>query len=200
MGPLLLKLGPTALVLVLTAWCCWSSDSEPAGPNEARKEGATIAPGLLAGVKAPDPDRDPFGLKTAPPADSGRKKAPAPAAVASSPKTTAVAKTARSAPPDLASLVRGLSLKATCARENGGVALINGRFYNQGETVPGSIGSPVALVIDRVCEDRVVFRYEDQTVELKFSEGLTKSTAPRSGASKPTSRPSTSRSSPKQQQ
>jgi len=184
MRPLLIRLAPTAFVVALTAYCCGLTTVNPPTGGKGGRKGAALDPALLEPGGTADPGRDPFGLHDASSLIGKQKSVPPPV------------KAVRAAPPDLAGLVRGLSLKATCVREDGGVAVINGQFYNQGQTVKMSGAGAFALVVAQVCEDRVVLRLEDQTVELKFSDQATKSTRPRTGATRQKTRSVSSRAKP----
>jgi hypothetical protein len=190
MKPILTKLAPTGLILALIVYCC----DLPAGDRKVEKpidKAQSFDAKLLASTSAPAPNRDPFGLKDeippAPPAK--RNETSGPIAAVTPAKKDSIESTKHAAKVNLSGLVSGLSLKATCASENGGTALINGKFYNQGDTVKSK--DSVALVVDRVYEDRVLLRHGDETAELKFPAAETKSARPKT--TKPTARAKSAR-------
>lgn len=183
MAPLMARLGPTAAVLAVVGYLCCPPAGVPDARGKAEDKIPTVTHGLLAAVAAPDPSRDPFGLKDAPPpprkGKAPRPRAPAPAGGAAAGRPGLKAAGRGKAPVDLAALVRGLSLKAICAHEGGGTALIDGRLYSQGDTLPGAGKEAVGLLVARVYPDRVLLEHEGQTAELKFSDRGTRGARPR---------------------
>jgi hypothetical protein len=195
MGSLVGRLAPTLAMLCLTGYCCWLGSAEPAAAKHGGRV-PVLAGSLLTSAAAPEPARDPFGLRrAAPPAPPAAPKPPPPP-----PPPPAQAKKAppkekparpRPTPAALAALARGLTLKAVCASAGGGTALINGQFYRPGDAVKGAGAGGGALVVARVDADRVLLRHEDQQVELKFPEAAAKS------ARKAPARPVPKRPSPR---
>src|SRR3954447_23747807 len=114
MGPTLSKVAPTAAVLALAGYCCWSALDGPGAAGTEAGKVPVIAPGLLAPALAPPPERDPFGLQGA-----AAPAAPAPPRPRPAVQPTAVAKSGKATKSDRvratraarAGLVSGLTLK-----------------------------------------------------------------------------------------
>jgi hypothetical protein len=173
MKTILGKMAPTALILILTAYCAYSLPDELKAEKDGKAQPAVLA--MLKAAMTPDPSRDPFGLKDEAPAKGKDKAKTVPGALAA--VKAKVEKPVRLESQEVAGLARGLSLKATCASPNGGTAIINGKFYSKGDTVKGT--GALALLLDEVFEDHVVLRQGDQTTELKFLTELAKGAHPK---------------------
>jgi hypothetical protein len=163
MNAILKKLAPTLMVLAVAGYCCWS-DGE-AGPPAKSKEASkpALAAALLTPAAAPAPERDPFytgvgevlddktAKKTAPPPLPKSRREPSP-----------------SARDELVKITSGLVLKATFVFAGRRVALINDRFYAEGDAIPFS--KTLAVTIAQVEPNKVVLRHAGQTTEIKYPD------------------------------
>ena len=169
------KSAPVLVVLTLAGYCCWSAlDGTSAGSADKRNEVPTIAPALLKPALPAAPERDPFGMKSA--ALVATKEGTKLVAPGSTDKTP-LEKPASPPPVDLAALLRGLTLSATCVSDGGGTAIINGKLYGAGEALRGA-GGAQTLLVEEIHHDRVVLRHEEQTMELVFANRSTRTDKP----------------------
>jgi hypothetical protein len=178
-------MAPLMAVLVLAGYCCWSESDEPIvipGKEHAAKIEMTRA--LLSPVSTPAPVRNPF------PSAMTEKKAP----TAVQPVKESLMKK------NLAQNTSHLVLRATFISGDRRLAMINGKFYGEGDIVaavphelevkrlgpdqnnpdgpiiPIKTAGPIYSVA-KVFEDRVVLQCENERTELKF--------LPTDGKSKP---------------
>ena len=151
---LLYKIAPTLAVLAVLGYCCWPGAEAPAAPEQEKKR--EISQASLAPKTAPLPTRDPF-LGVA-------KKLP--------PTLKEPAKTVRTVaapvtPADAAKQIASLTLKATFLSGERRLALINNRFYAEGESLqPPTSKTP--FVVAEVHANRVVLELEGEQVDLKY--------------------------------
>jgi hypothetical protein len=170
-------MAPLIIVLALAAYCCWSESHDPvvAAPKETAAK-IELTPALLSPASTPVPTRDPF------------------------PAVSAKTKVLAVAPPGKESLVKidmakdtsHLILRATFIHGDRRMAMINSKFYGEGDTLinspepdsksrPGKNKAPIPIIpfntvktvgqayqVAEVLEDRVVLKHGEQTVELKF--------------------------------
>ncbi len=150
-----------------------------------------LAVSLLAPPAAPAPSRDPFNLKAAAP-----KKSPVTRATQSDGGPRKGAATGQGTAPHQKPrpAASGLTLSATLLRGERRVALINGKFFTEGDPLKDVTAGGVTLA--RVYPDRVLLRQGEETVELKFSDrSESKTSSP--GVAKPATKPAGPRNRPR---
>ncbi len=160
MNPTIIKIAPTMVVLAVIGYCCWPEPgvTRVASTDKTRE----ISQASLKPQAAPTPNRDPF--------EGSTKKEPAPKEPAKS--TAPVAKPVPTE--DLAKQVASLTLKATFLSGERRLALINDRFYAEGESLLATT-SKIAYRITAVDAQCVVLEHQGQRVELKYLERPVKS-------------------------
>ncbi|MBI1917212.1 MAG: hypothetical protein HYS12_21110, partial [Planctomycetes bacterium] len=92
------------------------------------------------------------------------------------------ASTARAQAPKSRPAATGLTLSATILRGQRRVAMINGKFFAEGEPLKGVSAGPLTLA--RVFPDHVLLRQGEETLDLKFPE-KSETRSPSPGAAKP---------------
>lgn len=162
MNVILKKMAPTLVVLAVAGYCCWS-DEETGSPAKGKENGGNkpaLTAALLTPQAAPPPGRDPFYTALSETADDKAKK-PAP------PLPRPKRELPTSVHDDLLKLTSGLVLRATFIHGDRRVALINDRFYAEGDALPCS--KTIAVTIARIAPNKVIIRHAGQNAELKYS-------------------------------
>ena len=160
MNPTIIKIAPTMVVLAVMGYCCWPEPGVPGGASKDKTR--EISQSSLKPKAAPTPNRDPF--------EGSTKKAPTPKESAKS--TTPVVKPAPTE--DMIKQVASLTLKATFLSGERRLALINDRFYAEGESLMATT-SKTAYLITAVDAQRVVLEHQGHRVELKYLDKPAKS-------------------------
>jgi hypothetical protein len=169
------KMAPTAIVLVLAAWCCWPYLEGPrsAGGVQQGDELPRITASLLSPDVKPAPERDPFQPFHASKADSPEGKEP---------RAPLPGQKKAIAEKDDADIFSGLVLGAIYIQGDRRMALINGQVCRQGDPLAISASTTEPCIVAEISSDKVLLLYRGQTVELRY-EGLAFSADPTEGRS-----------------
>jgi hypothetical protein len=168
------------VVLALAGYCCWS-ESDDLAATPAKEKSATIelTSTLLAPTSTPAPARNPF------PSPTANKKVVTERSITKAPPVKM----------DLAKNTSHLVLRATFICGDRRLAMINGKFYGEGDTVTPDWRSPeinhtgadktkpanpvkterLVYHVAKVLADRVVLQCENETTELQFQASDKKS-------------------------
>jgi hypothetical protein len=127
MGTLINQIAPFMVVLALAGYCCWS-ESDDLAATPAKEKSATIelTSTLLAPTSTPAPARNPF------PSPTANKKVVTERSITKAPPVKM----------DLAKNTSHLVLRATFICGDRRLAMINGKFYGEGDTVTPDWRSP----------------------------------------------------------
>lgn len=157
----LAKVLPTFAVAAVLGYCCWSEEELPPAAAAAGKKAAPAA-GVLSPTPPPPPDRDPF---VTPGAQAGAGK---PLATKEAAGKQAAGTSRESTPAPAQRHADGLVLRGTYLRAERRLALINERFYAEGQTLPAGKNAETGLLVTRIEADRVLLQASGETVELKY--------------------------------
>jgi hypothetical protein len=150
------KLAPTTLVILLGAYCAWSSFDSAGWPaQQAQPPSVAELPStLLAPAMPAVPARNPFEPAVSRP-------------VLREEKTSKP--TPRDGPPqkDLRELLSGLALNGTCIRGDYRAAVINGQLYHPGQPLLSDSRSALGVVAE-IEPHRVLIEGYGQVVELAY--------------------------------
>jgi hypothetical protein len=193
---------PPALVLAMAGWSCWSIFGATAAPAAAAKpKPAESVAALLEPALGTLAERDPFAMPgerepEAKAALTGAKGKPseAPEAqgrrllTAASKRLAAHLTAVRAAEAKRAEArerLTHLPLSATSIHPDRRVAIIGGRAYAEGETIDGTERSIGPVILAEVRPREVTVHSSVGPVEVRFTENLTRSSAPHSAAPTP---------------
>lgn len=176
MGTTINQLAPLSAVLALAGYCCWSeSDDRGAPPTKEHTAKMELTAALLSPASTPTPVRNPF-----PPPSANNKVLTERSSAKESPVNIVLAKN-----------TSHLVLRAIFTCGDRRLAMINGKFYGEGDSVVAVLREPesnhagpdnakpagqVLAVkiaaptchVAKVLADRVVLQCENETTELQF--------------------------------
>lgn len=187
MNPIVIKLAPSAVVLLAGGYMTWPYVDSGSGapPPTAAAPAVRLPPTLLRPTLAPSPPRDPFedaetmrldaraavrkslaaftkslaaGRQKALAAATPKKPAPRPGQALKSPGAAGAA----------ADPLDGLVLNATYSGSGRGTAVINGRVYRTGQAVVAGGDPDGATTLGEVRLHSVVLRHQGHDYELKY--------------------------------
>ncbi len=164
------RIVPTAIVLVLVAWCCWPylEGERPATGVQPGDNSPRITASLLSPDVKPAPERNPFQPFHASKADSPEGKEP---------RAPLPGQEEAIAEKDDTDIFSGLVLGAIYIQGDRRMALINGQVCRQGEPLEISASTTEPCIVAEISSDKVLLLYRGQTVELRY-EGLALSDNP----------------------
>ncbi len=165
------RIVPTAIVLVVVAWCCWPylEGARLAGGVQPGDKLPRITASLLSPDVKPAPERNPFQpfqTKKADPPESENPEEPPPD------QEETIAEE------DNVDIFSGLVLGAIFIQGDRRMALINGQICRQGGPLVISASTTEPCIVAEISSDKVLLLYRGQTVVLRY-EGLAFSDDPR---------------------
>jgi len=201
------NLAPSAFVVAVAGYLCWSYwDDAPAGPPADSK-----LPAIAAGLLNPDlgaaAGRDPFGTTVAFQLDDdaandstpgkgklqGGKAGQTGGAASNKPNPPPVQKLTGK---EATNILAGYVLHATYIQANHRVALINGRTYSRGESIDSTDPKAAPLLLSEIHQHKVVLDYQGKQVDLGYANtSHTQNKArPQAGGQRPPAKPQRSAS------
>jgi hypothetical protein len=210
-----IKVAPTAVIVVAAGFCAWpyigTAESPAAAVPPPAPKGKFVIPlSLLNPTPPPRPERDPFVDAEKLRAEAREKVAQAIRSLIAArlaPKTLHSSSARRGAKPGAGGLSPGeadprdgLVLGGTSVLDGRGMAVINGRSYTKGDRVEHA-ASPEPCVLADVHPHRVFLLYKGKQIPLEYRTPTTSASGPHavstaSGAhSKPQTKPAGSKPS-----
>jgi hypothetical protein len=166
------KMAPTATVIALVAWCCWSHLEGP-GPVAGIQRGSDlprITSALLSPAIEPAPDRDPFRPLVADKVVASQATVPVPPALN---QNGATAQGGR------ADVLSNLVLGGTYIQGDRRLALINDQVYEQGEPLAISASITEPCIVTQISAEKVLILHRGRTMELKYPDLALKAGPPK---------------------
>jgi hypothetical protein len=175
MAPKLLKLAPTLLTLLLVAWVVWPH--LPLGSSEAPVAAAKpqAAEKTKPNAKRSEAPPNPFDgvlamlLANAQARDTKKGPAVAGTVAAAGTPTTKDAPGRAEEPPEV---IQDMTLSATIIRGKKRIAMIDGKIYEQGDTIRDAGDAATDMQIARVEPRRVIITKGRRRLALSYSNTL----------------------------